>query len=118
MILRPSFGVAPEIAERAGHRLREGGRIEPPGHRLLAGRIADQIGAVGADGVVEAADVRGHDRQREPALPGIDAVHLPAADHGVLHAGRIGGVLLAVAEGQVVDEAADEPMVDVEVDRP
>ena len=33
----------------------------------------------------------------------------------VLHAGGVGRELLALAEGQVVDEAADEPVVDVEV---
>ncbi len=33
-------------------------------------------------------------------------------------AGGVAGVLLAVAERQVVDEAADQPMVDVEVREP
>ena len=106
----------PRVAERAGRRLREGGGVEPAVDAPLAGvRIADQIGAVGAERVVEAAEIGGGDREREAVLPGVDAVDLPAADHRVLHAGRVAGELLAAAEWQVVDEAADQPMVDIEV---
>ena len=84
--------------------------------RPVAGvRIPDQIGAVGAEGVVEPAEVGGGDRDREPVLPGVDAVDLPAPDHRVLQAGRVARELLTVAEGQVVDEAADESMVDIEI---
>ena len=50
-----------------------------------------------------------------PLLPGVDAVQLPAADDRVLHAGRVAGELLAAAERQVVDEAAHETVIDVEV---
>ena len=58
------------------------------------------------------------DRHREPSLERRDAVDLPAADDGVLHAGGVSGELLPLAERQVVDEAPDEPVVHVEVRAP
>ena len=62
--------------------------------------------------------VRRRDGDREPPLERGDAVDLPAADQRVLHAGRVAGDLLPLAERQVVDEAADEPVIDVEVREP
>ena len=111
-----ALGISSEVSERAGRRLCERSRVEPPVHGLLTGiRIAHQVGAVGAERVVEPAEICGRDRERESALPGVDAVDLPAADERVLDARRVAGELLAAAEREVVDEAADEPMVDVEV---
>ena len=54
-----SFGVASESAERACDRLRERGGVEPAGHRSLVHvGIADEIGAIGALRVVQAAQIR------------------------------------------------------------
>ena len=111
-----TFRVPSKRAVRPRRRLRERRRVEPPAHRPLASvRVSDQIGAVGASGVVEPARIGGRDRQREPALPRVDAVDLPSADHRVLHAGGVARELLTAAEREVVDEAADQPMIDIEV---
>ena len=63
----------------------------------------------------EPAEIRGGDSHREAVLPRVDPIDLPAADKRFFNAARITGDLLAVAKRQVVDEAADQPMVDVEV---
>ena len=52
---------------------------------------------------------------REPPLPGVDAVQLPATDHRVFHPGRVTRDPLAAADRQVVDEAAHETVIHVEV---
>src|SRR5688572_26665 len=111
-----AFGVASQIAESTLGGLLERRCIEPPRDRALVyARIPDEIRAIGALRVVEASEVCGGDRDRETVLPGVDAVHLPAADDRIRQPGRAAGELLATAERQVVDEAADETVIDVEV---
>ena len=51
----------------------------------------------------------------KPSLPRVDAVQLPATHDGVLHAGRVAGEALAAADRYVVDKAAHETVIDVEV---
>ena len=88
--------VAFEVAERAGRRRREGGRIEVL-HRERRGgrlhdagvRIADQVRAIGAD--AGAAGVgAGRDGERRSARERRDGVDLPAvAEPADPHAGRL-----------------------------
>src|SRR5688572_15592892 len=108
--------VAPERTELSLPRLCKRGRVEPSVYGSLAAvRVANEIRSVRAERVVEPTTIGRRDRQREPALPRVDAIDLPAADDGVLDAGRITGELLAAAERQIVDEAPDEAVIDVEV---
>ena len=75
--------VAADGSELAEGRLRERGRVEPLlDARIEPGRvrIPDQVGAVGPERIEHAAEILRRHRDREAALPGVDAVHLPAAD--------------------------------------
>src|SRR4051812_6675871 len=114
----PAQRVAPDGAETAGSRLGERRRVEPC---LLARaesagiRVTHQIGAGRAEAVVEATGVVRLDRNRESALERRNAVALPAADDRVLHAARVPAEFLAAAERKVVDEAPDQPVIDVEI---
>ena len=93
----------------------EGGGIEPLLDRSWARRIAGDVRPIRAEAVEDVPEIGGPDRDREPVLPGVDAVHLPTTDDRVLHAGSRAGVALALAEGQVPDEARHRAMVHIEV---
>ena len=117
---RSAFGVPSERAERAGRRLREGRGVEPAAHRPLARRSdlrpesARFVPAVSFSPPGSAAVIV----SGNPRCQRVDAVDLPSADHRILHPGSVARELLAAAERQVVDEAADQPMIDVEVREP
>src|ERR1035441_9243139 len=107
------------VAERAGEGSGVGRGVEEEHAgsdvvRIVGG--ADDIGAVaalaGAGGIAAVLD-----RQREAAMEGQDAAHLPAAEHAVHCLIPLGAELLALAEGQVVDERTGEVVLEVEVRR-
>ena len=84
----PAQGVASRRAEAPGGRLRERRRVEPL--RRWSGcrrrdRRRDRRGSV-PNVSLSPPRSAACDGDREAALPGVDAVHLPAADHRVLHA--------------------------------
>ena len=64
-------------------------------------RIPHEIGTVGAERVVEPAEIGGGDRDRKPALPGVDAVDLPSSDHRVLHARRVAANFSPLPKGRL-----------------
>ena len=114
--VRSAQSVASHAAERSGGGLRERSRVEPLRDAVSASAgVADEIGAIGAEAVVQSAKIGRGDGQREPSLPGVDPVHLPAADQRLFHPGRITRDMFTVSKREVVDEAADQPMIDVEV---
>src|SRR5439155_14847488 len=92
----PAQHVARGVAELAEGRLGEGGGIEPLLDRSWARRIAGDVRPIRAEAVEDVPEIGGPDRDREPVLPGVDAVHLPTADDRVLHAGSRAGVALAL----------------------
>ena len=61
--------VASGVAELPESRLREGGRVEPLFDALVESdvRIADEVGAIGTERVVQSAEIRGLNRDRETA---------------------------------------------------
>src|SRR6188508_3007830 len=108
--------IAAQIAKLAERRLRKRGCVEPLGDcSLIDGGIADKIRPVRSERVVQSAKISGGNSERESMLPGVDSVQLPPAYQRLLRAGRIARNLPAFPEGQVVNEAADESMIDVEV---
>src|SRR3954469_5817866 len=114
-----AFGIASQIAELAQCGLRERRSIEPlRDGALIDLRVTNKIRAVRSEGVVEPAEICRGNRDWEPMLPGVDPIHLPAANQSFLCAGRVARDLAGLAERQVVNKAADQPMIDVEVRQP
>src|SRR5262249_31748506 len=112
--------VATGTAKDARRRLRKGALVEPRGDGSSgpAVRVADEVRPVGPEGVEEAAGVSRRDRDRESFLDRGDPVHLPAANNRVRRFVEVGAVALAAPEGQVINEAGYQAMIDVEVRQP
>ena len=98
---------------------RERVRVEPSGDRPLRFRqlgLADEVGP-GPSFAADAEHRRAAKRRRqaEPALHGVDAGQLPAAEQGIGQRRPVVAVAAAPAERQLPDVARHEAMLDVEL---
>src|SRR5580704_15410850 len=121
-------------AEFPGGSVHEGARIEPTlncmygvgggagwvgGYRAGFIRIADFVGTVHAQEVVvkERSGIVGaiDDEEREAGSGLDDGIGLPVAEDGVDRPAPVGAPGFAFAEGQVVENAAGETVIEIEL---